>query len=78
VTYQEKYPTGAAVRIASLERLQAFERDWKFHHPLQREQLRLAGTMDKVSTVAFYHGGDAIYTLEEAPGIWHEQLLDSN
>lgn len=31
-----------------------------------------------ISTVGFYHGGDVIYTLEKAPGTWHEQLLDSN
>jgi hypothetical protein len=78
VGYQEKYPIGTAVRIASLDRLQAFKRDWKYHHPLQDVQLPFAGTIDKVRTVGFYHGGDVIYHLENAPGTWHEEILDSN
>jgi len=76
VGYDEKYPAGTAVRIASLESLQTFNREWKLHHPLADEQLRFAGTIDAVRTVGFYHGGDVIYTLEQAPGIWHEQLLN--
>jgi hypothetical protein len=78
VPHEEKYSIGAKVRIASLERLEAFKRDWKFHHPLHVEQLQFAGTTDAVKTVGFYHGGDVIYELQQAPGIWHEQLLDSN
>jgi hypothetical protein len=74
--YVEQYPVGAAVRIGSLHRLQAFKRDWTFHHPIQDEQLRFAGTRDIVKTVGYYHGGAVIYTLENAVGIWHEQLLD--
>ena len=73
--YQEKYPGGAKVRIVSLDRLEAFKRDWKFHHPLNGEQLPFAGTSDTVKTVGFYHGGDVIYELRQAPGIWHEELL---
>ncbi|MGO8794748.1 MAG: hypothetical protein ACLQLC_08000 [Candidatus Sulfotelmatobacter sp.] len=69
MSYQEKFPIGTVVRIAPLERLLAFKRDWKYHHPLQDEQLQLAGTMDKVRSVGFYHGGDVIYQLENAPGI---------
>jgi hypothetical protein len=70
--------SGTKVRIAPLERLQAFQRDWGFHHPLEDDQVRFAGLPDTVKTVAFYHGGDVIYTLERVRGIWHEQLLDSN
>jgi hypothetical protein len=76
--YKEKYPVGTIVRIASLDFLQAFKRDWKYHHPLQDEQLQFAGTMDKVKSVGFYHGGDVIYQLEGAPGTWHEEVLGSN
>jgi hypothetical protein len=76
--YHEQYQVGAKVRIVSLERLEAFQREWKFHHPLQAEQLRFAGTTDTVKRVYFYHGGDVIYELRDAPGIWHEQLLGSN
>jgi hypothetical protein len=77
VGYVEKYPIGTVVRIAALDRLQSFKRDWKYHHPLNDEQLSFAGTTDKIKTVGFYHGGDVIYNLEQAPGTWHEELLDS-
>lgn len=76
--YQEKYPVGTTVRVASLKRLQAFKRGWKYHHPLQDDQLLFAGTVHKVRTVGFYHGGDVIYGLEDAPGTWHEEVLDSD
>ena len=36
-----------------------------------------AGTVARVATVGFYHGGDVLYTLENIPGIWHEVCLDS-
>jgi len=75
VSYQEKYRVGAPVKIAPLDHLQAFMRVWTLHHPLQVEQLHFAGTADRVRWVGFYHGGDVIYTLENAPGTWHEQLL---
>ena len=78
MSYQEKFPIGTLVRIAPLERLQAFKHEWKYHHPLQDEQLHFAGTIDKVRTVGFYHGGDVIYQLETAPGTWHEGVLESN
>jgi hypothetical protein len=73
--YQEKYKAGTEVQIASRENLEAFRRDWTFHHPLEAGQLAFAGTTDTVKSVGFYHGGDVIYTLERASGVWHEQLL---
>jgi hypothetical protein len=74
--YQEKYPVGTIVRIASLDRLQAFKQQWEYHHPLGDDQLKFAGTADKVCGVSFYHGGDVLYQLEDAPGTWHEEVLD--
>ena len=76
MVYQEKYPVGTVVRIAPLNRLQAFTRQWKYHHPLSDDQLRFAGAPDKIFKVGFYHGGDVLYELEAAPGTWHEELLD--
>jgi len=67
---------GTQVKIAALERLQAFKREWGFHHSITDEQLTFAGTVDAVKSVGFYFGGDVLYTLERAPGIWHEQLLE--
>ena len=78
MAYREKYGIGTVVKIAPLHRLQAFKRDWKYHHPLSEEQLTFAGTTDKVRSVGFYHGGDVLYHLERASGIWHEELLDPN
>jgi hypothetical protein len=73
--WEEKYPVGTVVRIASLARLRAFQRQWKFDYPLDAEQLKFAGTADKVCGVGFYHRGDVVYQLEDAPGVWHEELL---
>ncbi|MGB7599601.1 MAG: hypothetical protein WBM24_04810 [Candidatus Sulfotelmatobacter sp.] len=78
MSYRRKFPIGTVVRIAPLEQLQAFRRDWKYHHPLQDEQLQFAGTIDKVRAVNFYHGGDVIYQLETARGTWHEGVVDAN
>ena len=76
--YQEKFPAGTSVRIASLDTLLAFRRDWKYHHPLQESQLRFAGMVAKVKAASFYHGGDVLYTLDGVEGIWHEELLGPN
>jgi hypothetical protein len=73
--YREKYAVGTLVRIASTERLNVFMREWTLHHPLELKQLAFAGRVDRVRSVGFYHGGDVLYTLENAPGTWHEQLL---
>jgi hypothetical protein len=74
---ESRFTVRAKVRIASVDRLQAFRRDWKYHHPLAADQVPFGGTIDIVKSVGFYHGGDVIYVLERAPGIWHEELLES-
>ena len=50
-------------------------RDWRWHHPLESERLQFAGNEATVDSVAFYHGGDVLYTLHGIPGIWHEACL---
>ncbi len=37
--YQEEYPKGSRVRVASRAVLEQFLRDWKYHNKLQSEQL---------------------------------------
>jgi hypothetical protein len=74
--YSEEYPIGSEVRIASRSRLEDFQRTWKLHHPLEDRQLAFAGRSATVQDVAFYHGGDELYELEDVPGIWHESCLD--
>jgi len=73
--YKSRFSVGAIVRVASQPELERFSKDWTFHHPLQPDQFRFAGAMAKVKSVGFYHGGDAIYELEGAPGTWHEPCL---
>ena len=70
--YQEKFPVGTTVRIAGLPELERFRSEWRFHHPLEANQLGFAGRSTAVATVGFYHGGDVLYTLDGIPGIWHE------
>ena len=57
-------------------RLEEFRKTWKWHHPLQEEQLRYSGATSVVQDVGFYHGGDELYELEGIPGIWHEACLE--
>ena len=73
--YHERFPVGTLVRVASLERLEEFSRTWRFHNPLTADQLPFAGRRSTVRQVGFYHGGDALYTLENIPGLWHEQCI---
>jgi hypothetical protein len=71
----DKYQPGDTVQIANSEALADFARTWKIHHPLEASQLPFAGKTAKGANSFMYHGGDILYELESAPGIWHQQLL---
>ena len=73
--YEARFPAGSRVRIADLEDLARFQADWKFHHPLEPEQLEHAGEITTVRDVTYYHGGDPLYSLDKIPGTWHEACL---
>jgi hypothetical protein len=75
VPYKEAFPAGTKVRIADLEFLERFMREWKYHHKLSVDQLGYADKDATVKGVAFYHGGDPVYTLDGIPGLWVEQVL---
>jgi len=45
--------------------------------PLTAEQVPFADREALVKEVGFYHGGDPLYSLEEIPGVWHEECLSS-
>lgn len=74
-SYQEDFPVGSLVVIASRELLEIFKKEWKYHHPLQEEQLGFAEHQAEVVSVGYYHGGDVLYWLRDIPGVWHEQCL---
>lgn len=65
---------GAKVRIGTVERLRDFQRNEARHPSLDESQLQFAGVEDKVTGFS-YNNGDIIYSLERAPGMWHEELL---
>ena len=73
--YKESFPVGSTVRIVDHSKLLEFQQTWKLHHKLSAEQLAFAGRPARVKGVTFYHGGDALYELLDAPGIWHEECL---
>jgi len=75
--YQERFLAGARVRIASRSKLELFREQWTFHNPLTAEQVSFADREAVVKQVGFYHGGDPLYSLEEIPGVWHEECLSS-
>ena len=73
--YEAEFPVHSTVRIASRAELEAFMAEWKWHLPLQAEQLRFADRTAQVVHVGFYHGADELYTLDGVPGLWHEACL---
>ena len=73
--YEADFPEGTFVKIISRSELEKFRKVWKFHNPLQPEQLDFADKTAKVKEVGYYHGGDELYDLEGIPGIWHECCL---
>jgi hypothetical protein len=75
--YKENFPENSFVRIKSCDELQKFMRPaWKYHHPVSQAQLKYADAIARVAGIAFYHGGDPLYTLDAVPGLWHEECLE--
>jgi len=70
-----EFEIGTEVRIADREFLENFMEAGQYHNELEPEQLEYAGRVAKVKEVAFFHGGDEIYTLAGVPGVWHEECL---
>ena len=75
VPYKEAFPAGPTVRVADRPFLELFMKEWKYHHKLTSGQLAYADRETKVKGVAFYHGGDPVYTLDDIPGLWLEPCL---
>ncbi len=73
--YVERFAVGAEVRIEDASVLKSFAASWKLHNPLKPEQLAFAGKLGVVTEVGFYHGGDPLYQVAGAPGVWHEVCL---
>jgi hypothetical protein len=66
----------ADVRIADEGLLRQFMRpQYAYHHPVQVGMIEHAGEVAKIAEVAYYHGGDPLYTLYLVPGLWHEACL---
>jgi hypothetical protein len=72
---QAEFPVGTTVRIAERSVLERFQQEWRFHNPLQIEQLDFAGRIATVRSAGYYFGGDELYWLEGIPGTWHECCL---
>ena len=73
--YTPLFPEGTSVRIADKDALEGFKKTWKYHHPLQPDQLAYAGREAAVESVGYYHGGDQLYKLSGIPGFWHPMCL---
>ena len=75
--YEPDFPVGTWARIASEVALAAFRAEWKWHDPLEVEQLAFAERVGLVSAVGYYHGGAELYELQGVPGLWHEACLSA-
>jgi hypothetical protein len=53
--YKERFLKGSMVRVISRAALETFAKNWKYHHKLQPEQMKYAGTNATVEEVSFYH-----------------------
>jgi hypothetical protein len=73
--YEAQFREGIQIRINDKESLERFAREWQYHNPLTREQMQFAGVVATIVGIGFYHGGDPLYTLENVPGVWHEECL---
>ena len=74
--YKAEFPKGSKVRVRDRAFLESFLQSWRYHHPLQSEQIDFAGRETEVVGASVYHGGDELYELADIPGIWHEQCLE--
>jgi hypothetical protein len=63
--YKEAFLKGSKVQVISRAALEAFAREWKYHHKLRPEQMEYAGTRATVKEIGFYHGGDQLYGASE-------------
>ena len=75
--YKAAFPAGTSVRIVADSALRDFRETWSYHHNLRDEQMPFAGRVLEVAAVGFYHGGDPLYELKGAPGLWHEACLEA-
>jgi len=73
--YNEAFPQGTKVKIASRPVLEEFLATWKLHNKLDPEQLKYADQTAEVESVGFYHGGDELYKLKGIIGVWHKRCL---
>ena len=73
--YQAEYPIGSQVIIKNTSDLETFLREWKYHNPITKEQLRFANSSAVVEEVGYYFVGDELYKLQGIPGVWHECCL---
>ncbi len=74
---EAEFEVGSEVRIADRAFLERFLEAGQYHNELEPEQLDYAGRVAKVKAVEFFTGGDEIYTLEDIPGVWHEECLSA-
>ena len=74
--HRAKFPLGSSVRIKSTGQLRAFTLDGRLRYPPLGEQVAYGGKTDSVRAIRFGIRGDALYELETAPGLWHEELLE--
>ena len=76
--YEERFPFGCRVRVADEATLRRFAATWKYHHPLQEEQVKYAGMVTTVRTVSFYHGGEVLYQLRDTRDfVWYDACLEA-
>jgi len=75
--HSANFPLMSSVRIKSAGQLEAFSRNSTLRYPPSGKQIDYGGQTDSIRRITFSVKGEVLYELEKAPGIWHEQLLES-
>ena len=76
--YEALFAVGEHVRIKPRDALERFRANWKYHNALTSQQLEFGGMQTSVKKIGFYHGGDPLYELQDADGVWHEDCLEGD
>jgi len=71
-----KFPVGSVVRIKPAAVLESLRGNGTLRFPPVENQVAHGGESYAVRRITFSVRGDVLYELENAPGMWHEQLLE--
>jgi hypothetical protein len=75
--YHSVFLRGENVKIKPPEFLRQYlAPDWRWHNPLDSDNLKFAGGVFAVVDIGYFHGGEVMYELQGIRGFWHEDSVE--